>query len=137
MVERATEILNGAIIRAYTVAASKTAVKGYPVKLSGSDTAIEKMAAIGDNVIGIALDSGSAGDTVRVALFGKGACKALVGTGGATRGAPAKYAADGLTDATVGGGTTKLTVTGQFLETGVAGDYVGMNLGAFSFTAGS
>lgn len=135
MVERATEILNGAIVRPYTVAASKTSVKGYPVKLSGSD--IEKMAAIGDNVIGIALDTGAAGDTVRVAMFGKGICKALVGTGGASRGAPAKYAADGLTDATVGGGTTKLTVAGQFLETGVVGDYVGLNLGAFSFTVGS
>lgn len=137
MAERAIEHLDGAIIKVYTVASGKTVAANYPVKHSGSDTDIEAMAAIGDNVFGIALDAGAAGDKVRVALFGKGVCKVKVGTGGASRGAPAKYASDGLIDATVGGGTTKLTVCGEFLQTGAAGDLVGLNLGAFSFTVGS
>jgi hypothetical protein len=137
MAARSYEILQYATIRPYTVAGSQAATKGFAVKHSGGDEAIQNMAAVGDNCIGIALEDGVALAQVRVALFGNGIAKAKVGTGGATRGAPAKYAANGLTDATVGGATTKLTVLGQFMQTGVAGDYVGVNLGGFSFTVGS
>lgn len=137
MAERAIEILDGAIIKRFIVAANKTVTANFPVKFSGADNAVEAMAAIGDDVIGIALDGGAAGAEVRVALFGKGVAKVKVGTGGATRGSPAKYTSDGLTNATVGGGTTKLVVCGQFLQSGSAGDLVGLNLGAFSFTVGS
>lgn len=137
MTTRAQESLSNAIIKVFTVATAKTATKGFAVKHSGADNKIENMAAVGDNCIGIALESGVAGGKVRVALFGHGIAKAKVGTGGATAGAPAKYAADGLTDATVGGGTTKLVTLGQFIEAGVAGDLVGVNLAGFSFTVGS
>ncbi len=137
MATRASEILQYATIRPYTVAAAQTATKGYAVKHSGADDAIQNMAAVSDNCIGIALEDGAAAAVVRVALFGNGVAKVKVGTGGATRGAPAKYAANGLTDATVGGATTKLVVLGQFMQTGVVGDFVGVNLGGFSFTVGS
>lgn len=137
MATRASEVLQYTTIRPYTVAAAQAATKGFAVKHSGADTAIQNMAAVGDNCIGIALEDGAALAAVRVALFGNGIAKAKVGTGGATRGAPAKYAANGLTDATVGGATTKLVVLGQFVESGVAGDFVGINLGGFSFTVGS
>lgn len=116
---------NPIVIRTYTVASGKTVDKGYPVKRSGADTDVEKIAAIGDNGFGIALDAGTAGQTVRV-LEANGIVKALVGTGGASMGAFAKYAANGLTDATIGGGTDKLVVYGQFLETKNAGELCGM-----------
>lgn len=144
MVARAQERLEGADIRPYTVATGSTVRAGFPVKLSS--TKVVEATAVGDNAIGIALDLGDGSDTtpstnpttvVRVAHFGKGVCKVLVGTGGATEGLPAKYVSDGTTDATVGGGTVKLRVLGQFLETGVAGDLVGLNLGAASWTVGS
>jgi hypothetical protein len=137
MAVRAQERLQNADIRPYTVASAKTVTQGFAVKLSGADDQIENMAAVGDNCIGIALDSGTAGSVVRIALWGTGVIRAKVGTGGATRGGPAKYASDGLTDATVGGGTTKLTVLGQFVDNGAAGDFVGVNLAGFSFTVGS
>jgi hypothetical protein len=129
--------LEGAIIRTHTVASAKTVDQYYPVKRSGADGAVEKIAAVGDDGIGIALDAGVAGDKVRVVYPGCCVTRCKVGTGAATEGAPAKYASDGLTDATVGGGTTKLVVYGKFTETGVAGDIVGLDLGAFSFTVGS
>lgn len=126
-----------AVILPFVVKAASAVTKGKPVKLDTSTGTVLDMAAVGDNVIGIALDTGAAGDTVRVALWGPGVVPALVGTAGATMGAPAKYASDGLVDGTVGGGTTKLFVCGQFLETGVAGDFVGLNLSAAGFSVGS
>lgn len=139
MATRALEILDhkGAIIRPFTVPAAKTVTRGQAVKHSGADDAVENVAATTDFGIGIALDAGVAGDTVRVALWGSGIVKALVGTGAATRGAPAKFVADGLTDGTNGGGSTNRPSLGQFLESGVAGDLVALNLGAFSFSVGS
>jgi len=112
-----------------TVYTAKTTVAGYPVKRSTSDKYVEKMAAIGDDVYGIALDTCVAGDICRVALLGSGIVDALVGTGDATEAVTAKYAADGLIDvAAIGGGTVKLTKCGTFMQSGVAGDYVGLNL---------
>jgi hypothetical protein len=137
MAARAQEVLQYATIRPFTVASGQVASRGFAVKHSGADDAVQDMAAVGDNCIGIALEAGAALASVRVALFGNGICKVKVGTGGATRGAPAKYAADGLTNATVGGATTKLVVLGSFMQTGVVGDFVGLNLGGFSFTVGS
>lgn len=145
MVQRAQERLDGADIHSYTIATGSTVRKGFPVKLNGSGKIVEAT-AVTDNAIGIALQAGNGSNTVRdvtapsiirVAHFGKGVCKALVGTGGASEGAPAKWVADGTTDATVGGGTTKLRVLGQYLEAGVAGDLVGLNLGAASWGVGS
>lgn len=53
----------------------------------------------------------------------------LVGTGGATRSKDAVSVADGMTDAPVnGGGTTSKIIKGQFMQSGVAGDYVGMQI---------
>lgn len=136
MVARATEILEGAIIRPYTVPSGKSVTKGKAVKHSGADDQVEDTAAVGDNAIGLALEAGSAGDQVRVALFGKGLAKVLVGTGGVTRGDFVKYASDGGTTATVGGGTTKLVLWGQAVESGSAGDFVGCNLSQAGATVG-
>ncbi len=141
-IARVQERLDGADIRPYTVSASQTIRKGFPVKLvSGT---VQEIAAIGDNAIGIAQDAGDsagvAGATViRVVHFGKGIVKGLVGTGAATQGSFAKYSGtgDGLTDATIGGGTTKLLCCGQWMEAGAAGEFAGLNLGMASATVGS
>ena len=133
MATNAVEILENAVIKSYTTGAA--VVKGRLVKFS-SGTIIHA-AATTDNAVGYALDSADSGATVRVAHWGPGVCKALVGTGGATQGAPLKYAADGVTDMTVGGGTTKVMCAGQALQTGVVGDYIGVNLSTGCFTVGS
>ena len=123
------EVLNasGLIIIHVTVAATKVATRGQAGKLSGIGTA-ENVAAVTDDAVGIFLESGVAGAKVKLALWGAGICKALVGTNGATRGAPAKFEATGLTDATQGGGTVKQFLAGQFLESGTVGELVALNM---------
>lgn len=136
-------------IRPYTVKASNTVRQGFPVKLDSGY--IVEAAAIGDNVIGIAYKlqqrvegvstvpawPAAAGQKVMVWHLGAGVCPALVGTGGATAGAPAKFVSDGATDATVGGGTNKLCVLGQWEEAGAAGELAGLNLAMAGFAVGS
>ncbi len=133
--------LSGAIHRSGTVKVGNTIRKGFPVKIDSFDAAghpiFVEAAAIGDNSIGLSTDLALALKECRVALWGKGIALGLVGTGGATAGAPLKWVADGLTNATVGGGTVKLVVQGQALETGVAVDLIAVNLAGFSFTVGS
>lgn len=133
--------LGGAITRSGTTKAANTIRKGFPVKIDSFDSnghpIIVEAAAITDNAIGLALDAGVASKECRFALWGKGVALGLVGTGGATAGAPLKFVSDGLTNATVGGGTGKLVVCGQALDTGVAVDLIPVNLAGFSFTAGS
>jgi len=122
-------------IVSYVIPSGKTTVAGYPVKIS--TTGVEKIAATTDEAIGIALDTCAATATCRVALWGQGRVKALVGTAGATAGKYAKYASDGLVDGTVGGGTTNVQFCGQFLETAAVGEFASLNLGAFTAGVGS
>ena len=136
MSTRASQVLQYAIIRPYTVVTTAVTA-GQAFKQTGADLSGTGATAVTDFAIGICLDDAAVGATVRVALFGSGIAKVKVGTGGATRGNPAKYVANGLTNATVGGATTALFVCGQFLESGVAGDLVGMNLALAGFTVGS
>lgn len=134
---RAAENLSSAHIRQFTVYTAKAVTFGNPVKLSAAGY-VEDATAITGN-IGIAIEAGSAGDKVQVAMFGSDAqVRVLVGTGGATRGAAAQWVTGGgVTDVATGGGTTAVQVAGQFEETGVAGDIVALNLGmaGFSVTA--
>jgi hypothetical protein len=139
MAERAFEILTNAIIRPFNVPSGKSVTQHMAVKFSGADDDIEVAAATTDDAIGIALEDGSAGDTgVRVALFGSGIVKVKVGSAGtATRGSFAKFATAGCTNATVGGGTTKVVFWGQFLQSGVAADIVSLNIGLATPGVGS
>lgn len=139
-------------LKPYTVKASNTVRHGMPVKLSSGEI-VESGAAIADEAIGIAysiqqLPAGStrqpgigwtapAASVVMVAMLGEGCVPIRVGTGGATAGKFAKQVSTGGTDATIGGATTALVCVGQFVETGVAGDLVGCNLGAAAPTVGS
>lgn len=125
MAVRPSKILDEATYKSLEVAPAKTVTKGYRVKHSGADNLIENCGA-GELGIGEALDDGAAGDKVRVILDGA-VVPVVVGTGGATRGALAKSVADGMTDATaVAAGTTLMHSPGIFLESGVAGDQVGL-----------
>jgi hypothetical protein len=101
------------------------------VKFSGADNAVEDCGANEDG-IGIAMESGVAGDTVSISLEGFAVVEVLVGTGGATRGAYAKFLADGFTDQATADGTTVRFLAGKFMQSGVAGDRVGLLLGVTS-----
>jgi hypothetical protein len=118
-------------------AAYSTIRKGFPVKIQDATTTpktVQECSANTDNCIGIARDAGDATGVAglkQIVVYGHGGIvPVLVGTGGATAGVAARLAvaADGVTDATTGGGTTKIVELGVFEDTGVAGDYVGMRL---------
>lgn len=134
--------LSGATFKSGTVKASNTIRNGYPVKIdsiaSDGHPVFVEAAAVTDNAIGLAQNlsggTATAGTQCRVALWGKGIAYGLVGTGGATAGAPLKWVSDGLTNATVGGGSVKQVILGQALDTGVAADLIPVNLAGFSWS---
>ena len=64
--------------------------------------------------------------TTVVLLAGACIVPVKVGTGGATRGQHAVAVSNGFTDITPGGGTVAKYTNGVFMQTGVAGDFVGM-----------
>jgi len=72
--------------------------------------------------------AGAVGDKVTIApLAGSMIVPVKVGTGGATRGKQAKVVADGVTNSVpAGAGTTATPTVGQFTQSGVAGDMVGL-----------
>jgi hypothetical protein len=116
---------------------SGTIRKGFPVKISDATTTpktIVECTANTDDCIGISRDAGDATGATglkQIVVYGHGGIvPVLVGTGGATAGKAARLAAaaDGVTDATTGGGTTKIVELGPFEDTGVAGDIVGLRL---------
>jgi hypothetical protein len=98
------------------------------------------VAIANSKVMGIALasDSMSSGSvtgdgvkTVSVALLDGGVCKVKC-SGTATEGEYARAGTDGFENQTIGGGTTVKYLAGQFMQTGVDGDFVGMKLGGFA-----
>ncbi len=129
MAVRAHRHLQNALIRSFKVAASTDVTLGKRVKFASADDEVSNCAA-GENGIGVAYETeNDDGDRVQVVLDGHAIVPVLVGTGGATRGAFAVAVSDGWTDQTLGGGTTVKHVGGKFLQSGVAGDYVGMMVG--------
>jgi len=127
---RVSEQLDHALLRSFEHASMPAFAKGAEVKF-GSDDQLLAAAGTGDILaIGITHKANAAGRPAHVIMYGHAVVTALVGTGGATRGVCAKGVADGFTDAaTNGGGTTSQIIKGQFLQTGVAGDYVEMMIG--------
>lgn len=128
MAERASQILQNALIRPFTVKAAAAVTKGKRVKFGASDSEVEDCGA-NENGIGVALASAVAGAQCQIALDGVAIVPVLVGTGGATRGAFAVTVADGFTNQTIGGGSTLVHIAGKFMQTGVVGDLVGMLIG--------
>jgi len=139
---RPTQDLSCAYIKEHAVTSGQTVTLYGAVKATAShDDEVTPIGATTDNPLGIALDAGvgASGARVRVAYLGRGVVPVVIGAAGATRGAGAKYSAAGtLTDATAGGGTTHCAILGQFVESGVSGDIIGLNLGAAApFAVGS
>ena len=114
-------------IMTFTVAANKVVTKGMPVNQDGADDMVEDAGAAHDTIIGFALDSGTAGQRVRVALSGP-VVMVLVGTGDSTRGTKQIPVTDGVTDAAAhdSSGATNDVIVGIALQSGVAGDLIGM-----------
>jgi hypothetical protein len=138
MATRPLQSLNKALIKSYTVSA--TVRQGFAVIVSavaatGEISTVAEAADANDTAIGIALDAGNTttATTIRVALFGSSAIvPALVGVGGATAGAQAGWVSDGATNVNfqvaTGATWTPSCCYGQFLQTGVDGDLVGLNI---------
>lgn len=124
---------NGVTFVTLNVKASAAIVKGVGVFLSAADEV--DVAVANSKVIGVA-DETVTGNTsgtsrVRVALANSGTIR-VKASGTATRGEYAIAGTDGFENQTVGGGTTVKYLAGQFMESGVDGDFVELRLGAFA-----
>lgn len=132
MAARALRDLEKCTIITRTVVAAGAATKGRMAKWSATAQEVDNAGA-NEKGFGIFLETKAAGAQVQIALLqGSGVIPVLVGTGGATEGEFAVGAADGLTNQTLGGGTTVKYIAGTFLQTGVAGDFVGLMPGKFA-----
>lgn len=117
----------------YNVKASAAIVKGVGVFLDAADSV--DVAVANSKCIGIACETvtGNSSGTsrVEVQLLDGGTARVKC-SGTATRGEYAIAGTDGFENQTLGGGTTVKYIAGQFLESGVDGDFVEMRLGAFA-----
>ena len=102
--------------------------RGLEVKFGATDDVCVLAGANDQLAVGIVEnDVATIGRPVTVICYGTGIMDVTVGTGGATRGTDAITVASGFTDAaTNGGGTTSQIIKGRFMQTGVAGDRVGL-----------
>lgn len=125
MSTRPMEDISKSLVKTATVAASKTVTAFYPIKLTANGA---ENCGAGDSPTGYAQTGGTAGDIITYVPAGCGAIvKVKVGTGGATINGYLKVVSDGVADSgTLGGGTTLLQIAGKAMETGVAGDYIGV-----------
>jgi hypothetical protein len=131
MPARATVDTSRCRISSATVKAASTFTKYKAIKRNGAEVLD---CAAGDAPDGYAVKTASPGEQgAFIAVNEPGIVEVLVGTGGATAGAFAKVVADGMADAGVlGGGTTLQNIAGKFVDTGVAGDRVGLMPMAFA-----
>jgi len=130
-----------ATLKTVTVAPTKTSTYGYPqtFTLASDGSLLTEDSASGAAadaicVEGVAGSTTTAGKQCLVALLSGGSILPVkVGTGGCTVGLWAKIVSDGATDSgTLGGGTTLVNVIGKFVQTGSAGDIVGMQPAPFA-----
>lgn len=130
MAVRSHERLENALIMQFADASQPAFTKGTEVKFDTSDTLLVATSGADPLAIGVIYQANAAGRPASVVMYGDKVMPVLVGTGGATRGKMAVRVSDGFTDAaTVGGGTTVQYIKGQFLQTGVIGDTVGLMTG--------
>ena len=131
MATRADQNILYAITRSFKVVTAN-AVRGRQCKFGAADDEATVCGA-GEQGMGIFLGDAVIGAWVDVAIFTSGAIiPVVVGTGGATRGSYAVAVANGLTNQVLGGGTVVRHIAGVFTQTGVAGDVVGLQIGAFA-----
>lgn len=129
MATRAHQKLPFALIQEFTVASGQTVTEGLSVKFAAADDECQNCGA-GEDGFGVALNSASSGGKVSVVLDGNAIVKVKVGTGGtATRGLYAITNATGHTNQTIADGATVRFLRGKFMQSGVAGDMVGLLTG--------
>lgn len=132
MATRSEMNLSNALIVTKVVKASSAATVGKCGKYDTDETKVLDCSA-GDNPDVIFLETKTAGQSVQcVVLCGSAIVPVLVGTGAATAGEYATVVSDGVTNQTVGGGTTVVYLAGKFTQTGVLGDTVGLAVGQFA-----
>lgn len=127
---RPHERLNNAIIMTFAHASQPAFSRGAEVKFNGDDGLLQAAGTNDPLAIGIISQANASTRPASVVMYGFAVMPVTVGTGGATRGVDAITVADGFTDAASnGGGTTSQIIKGKFLQTGVAGDLVGLLIG--------
>jgi hypothetical protein len=129
MAARALKKIDFAPIMTYLVATGQTTTKGLPVIFSGSEEAIATNASTPDAVIGIALETKTAGLECQVALFGP-VIPMVVGTGGSTYGVKQQFVSDGVTDAAAhdSSGAVDDFIVGIAMQSGSAADLIGVQV---------
>jgi hypothetical protein len=133
MAERANVFEINAYIRPYTVASGQSAYAGQSVIFGSTDTEVQDSGGASDLIVGVCMGppgtTYAAGDTVQVLHPFAAVARMKVGTGDSTRGKKQKVVSTGVTDAdTNGGGTNPIYSVGVALQSGVAGDYIGVGL---------
>jgi|TARA_R110002110_G_scaffold166496_4_gene367098 hypothetical protein len=118
-----------ATLAEFTVATGQAATEGGLATASAADGEVQD--GIGDDGIGIFRATAAAGARVEVTLFG-GVEVVTVGANGATYGTKAIAVAGAFEDAPAhdSSGATDNAIYGIFMQSGVAGDKVGMMLTA-------
>lgn len=104
-------------------------VEGVGVKWDGSGNA--DVCAAGDDPMGIALDTvtGDGVATIRVMLLeSAGQIVKVKASGTCTQGSYAACGTGGFQDQAIASGTNVRHLAGKFVEDGVAGDYVGLQV---------
>lgn len=130
MAVRPHERLDGALIMQFDHASQPAFSRGAEVKFNSADNLLQAAAANDPLAIGVIYQNNASGRTAHVVLYGHAIMPVTVGTGGATRGVDATTVADGFTDAATNGtGTVSQIIKGKFMQTGVAGDVVGLLIG--------
>jgi len=112
-----------------TVAAGQTATLGRLAIFAAADDQVQTAGSGSDLTIGVFKETAAASARVEIQLWAP-VVPVVVGTGGATRGTKAVGVADGITDAAAhdSSGTTDNAIVGIFMQSGIAGDTVGMML---------
>lgn len=135
MAVTAEQKLVNAIIVTKTVKAASSATIGLCGIYDGTDETTVLNCTTGQRPDVVFMETAVAGAKVQcLQLGGSGAAvvPVKVGTGGASAGLFAVVVSDGLTNQTLGGGTTVRHIAGKFTQTGVVGDVVGLAVGPFS-----
>jgi hypothetical protein len=151
MALRPLKQLEHSIIRPFTITAGQSAYLGRSVIFGTSDTMVQDSGGPSDLIIGVVrIDGQNAGyadvnglinpalltvpgvTTIEVVLLFSTILPMVVGTGGSTRGKKQILVASGVTDAPPVGNTTEVDIVGVALQTGAAGDQIGVGLSLIS-----
>ena len=132
--KRPREMLGNALVYQFESGCATAVAEGAEVKFGADDDTVAAVSANDPLAIGLCRKAyttamATAGKPIEVILYGNAIKVVTVGTGGATRGVDATTVADGFTNAaTNGAGTVSQITKGKFMQTGVAGDDVGLLL---------